>query len=1781
MESKNYLKLLLAIIALAIFPSKKVIAQADCSAQASFSLPSSEIYMGTTLAFENQSENANNYEWYVNDVVVSGEEQFSYYFNASGIFTVTLKAINVEENCFSQLSKEITVTRNLGDRVDGVSNSFPAQDADEFGNAIENKAFDRFGNAYGLKDLEIPNHSVIAGIFMLHFYDDDNNTGVGFDDATLGTARRNVVTQVFEDISALLMPTWNSLTPSPYTGTYYVEIDVRSNSTPNGNPMPTGALGVASQYYLDYGTGITYGEVWKTIKTGMNSYHGVIPQPSYHGYVAINFQGINWYTNLSSTAIGGSQYDLYTVTLHEALHALGFASLIGQSGTGSNGRYSIYDTYLKFGTTSLIGNQSSCYGQNFATSIANLVAGCNTVSFDGTGFTQDVHTPTTWANGSSLSHFNCINGGACTLAGNGYSMNFCSDVGVTQRYPHCRERQTLADLGYNVQSTYGNGDYAVSTHTYSSCPVSPVTIAGINDYNQYNAANNNAPFTVVSNGSSITLIDFTSGSTPGILNNDNNAIEFSCVEVVQGGSSSNISVNYGTQTIVYTPPLNLVGNAILKYRPKHSSGKLGNVTYIFIQVTAPCNPTTCNLVCFGDFENFATGSNSLPLANIDLDHKISGSPNNSPDIVSNGSNQAAAIACNSSNPEALLFHLKKPIPPGCIANIKFKASYMVSGGTVPNGKIQIQGSDVPPCPQSSNNESSNTCGSNTLQCLLYTPTCMVTLNLFNTATFSGNWLSPINYNFVSYSIPYTNNTLNPIEWVVVNGGNSFPGSSFLYFDDFEITDSCQEQYTVTPTYSPTTPCPGGQVSISYTICFQGGGPSNSDTIFIGVDTTLSSYLSHAGGGNFNNQGQAMILPGALTTLSPCTTMVANVNINPNAPPGLPIQVNLNVDSDSACITSSANNPPLYITPGPDSTLHINKVAVPPGPYEAGDTVEYKLVICNSSLNSSVTNIYISDTVPPQFLSGTINSGNMSVSGNILTAGPLSLGPGMCDTLSYTVELDTGICGWVTNCAYIDSAEGVCSYVDSGCTDIFVYSSQPAPVAGKDTGYCFSFPMDSMYATGNGCTLYWFHDSIHPSTFIDSGSSLLPPFTAPGTYEYLVIDSCNGCPSLPDTVTITIYSPPSIGPAGPFCVTDPPTLIPHSPTGGTFVSGIPGSVDQSGFFYPSIAGAGLHSIGYIYTDPNTGCTNRVNINITVLAPPVIQIPSQPICWGSPPFNLQASQPGGVWGGPAIVNSATGLFDPSLASIGPNMVTYYIPGYICADSSDTAYINVFPNNWQQVAGSPAASGVQEEGLDTKTDKDGNVYVTGSCNPGAQFGTSTFLSGPGFLAKYDPCGDLIWAVDLPNPGMALAIHDGVRVYVAGGGQSIAFIEAYDPGTGGNIFSTIMPHSGSYAHIRSMVLNHNNIPFVTGTFSNGSLFFPGWGTLNPSSPTNTEAFVARFDPTAISWLNVRHITTPLANGYVEGSGITIKPNTNRVYVVGNYNNMVDFGGISQSQSGYNSYLVRYNGALNPLNSRTITNYVPNAVEAEFRTFYTAGEVIVQGNLDVGSFWGGNLLNNWSTAAPVNESYFDVHLDKIEDKIYVTGADFSSLSAVVVREIDPSNGSLGWAEFSTFGMGNAKDYGKGVTTFDGGDFVYATGSYTGHIFFGTTTNHISNGGGTSDDIFTCRVHKGTSSFAKSAPIPPTTPPADPQTVANGVIVYPNTSTGEFTIEFINDENDKTTKINMTSITGQTIISKEYPVVKGLNKLKLDATSVSSGMYFINLSVNGNTSSHKVVISKQ
>lgn len=65
------------------------------------------------------------------------------------------------------------------------------------------------------------------------------------------------------------------------------------------------------------------------------------------------------------------------------------------------------------------------------------------------------------------------------------------------------------------------------------------------------------------------------------------------------------------------------------------------------------------------------------------------------------------------------------------------------------------------------------------------------------------------------------------------------------------------------------------------------------------------------------------------------------------------------------------------------------------------------------------------------------------------------------------------------------------------------------------------------------------------------------------------------------------------------------------------------------------------------------------------------PNPTACIYDPSFNLTSGRAGGIWTGPGILNSATGLFDPAIAGVGTHEIKYVVLG--CRDSIDILVTN----------------------------------------------------------------------------------------------------------------------------------------------------------------------------------------------------------------------------------------------------------------------------------------------------------------------------------------------------------------------------------------------------------------------------------------------------------------------------------------------------------------------------
>ncbi|WP_395043606.1 hypothetical protein, partial [Flavobacterium sp.] len=485
-----------------------------------------------------------------------------------------------------------------------------------------------------------------SGIFDLYFED-----GSGMNSTTISDhiARRAVVCQVFQDLSNFINA------PAGTRINFWVR---NISQVPN---VSSQTLGVATGFYNLPSTSIATNfsiadnEIWKTIHAGVDSYTNVTsPITStaglgsfYHGMMAINFNNLNWNLNLNATALS-NQLDLYTVVLHEVTHALGFASLIDANGNSKFGEnfdyYSRYDTFLvDHESKPLITNQNSCnemYNFQFtvdqnvlhpnctnSADFTNTGASINaTVCINSLGFLGDsvyvpIYTPQCFENGSSLSHFEdqCF---TSTTAGatNGNDLYFvmsnANNYGINKRFLKPEEREALCNMGYRLNSTFGNAaQYSFINYGGSTCNGS--TVAGIND------GINGLDFSYIVNISTpIQLNPITSRILANDVTTNPANLRFECVEDISfTGSNINVIGNDTNASIIFQSPI--PGMHLLRYVPfDNVSGNRGNITYIYVFVsgmsTADSNgdgpntstfncaiPSTCNLVLNGDFEQNA------------------------------------------------------------------------------------------------------------------------------------------------------------------------------------------------------------------------------------------------------------------------------------------------------------------------------------------------------------------------------------------------------------------------------------------------------------------------------------------------------------------------------------------------------------------------------------------------------------------------------------------------------------------------------------------------------------------------------------------------------------------------------------------------------------------------------------------------------------------------------------------------------------------------------------------------------------------------------------------------------------------------------------------------------------------------------------------------------------------------------------------------------------------------------------------------------------------------
>ncbi len=107
--------------------------------------------------------------------------------------------------------------------------------------------------------------------------------------------------------------------------------------------------------------------------------------------------------------------------------------------------------------------------------------------------------------------------------------------------------------------------------------------------------------------------------------------------------------------------------------------------------------------------------------------------------------------------------------------------------------------------------------------------------------------------------------------------------------------------------------------------------------------------------------------------------------------------------------------------------------------------------------------------------------------------------------------------------------------------------------------------------------------------------------------------------------------------------------------------------------------------YTLTVSSGICSSTDNVVVTMLPQSNATINAAgPYCADVAPVVLTAAQTGGVWSGTGITNTATGAFNPALANVGNNTITYSIGGSCPSTDTEVILIYTVPNGTITSAG-----------------------------------------------------------------------------------------------------------------------------------------------------------------------------------------------------------------------------------------------------------------------------------------------------------------------------------------------------------------------------------------------------------------------------------------------------------------------------------------------------------------
>ena len=1053
------------------------------------------------------------------------------------------------------------------------------------------RIFDRFGNTYTYGGITKSGNnsnpqpqdvSCTPGYFSLDFVGDGFETNLDPNQQNM----RDVLCQVFNDLSALIQP-------SQCNGTIPT-VNIRVVTVPPG--APSNALGAATPYYTippsNTNTGIIDGDVWKAINSGVND------PTLFDGELQVRFtlpNNATWNFNTTSTNFPG-QYDAYSVYLHEAIHLLGFNTLIGANGQsiapGLSHHYSRYDAHLNSDNNGAFINWDNCYSAVFNVPVSNITAGCPHITFNGANAgTQPAFAPSpNYLQGTSLSHFddNCPSPNS-----HNFVMNASLALNTFHRVPTAQEVNALKDLGYITTGTFG----AAPTVPTTGLPSGGQVVAGVDD-GFINQCGINNDLNVCANNATITVQP---------LANDIGAATFDCLVNVSGFG---IVTNNNNTSFTFNPN-GQTGVAMFTYIPVGAAPNFqrGNITSIRI-IVSPCGatcatPLNCNQICNPDFQIPVTcNNNSSPFWIGCVSGWLNG--HGTPQITDSSANNfnvapelafMAAGLGDGHGGEGILTNVN--IQP----NKKYIFSYQrkVYNNFAPIDNVHIRLLN------------SNNLGGSNIPTVIENPIPIIPpvnieiLNETNVTSYTDEQVT------ICFTTPNDTQSYNWL-WIYPDQ-NTGSSSSILLVDWVELME---DNFSAGPDQAITC----GDVTVGLTpLCSirnvtdlwtWGSNQSNDDQLFF----TANNHNQLTQNTTFTLTRTIPANPGGLA--NSCSTS-DNVSVTINNSLQLTTSTtgaNCAVTNGTAAVTVTEGTAP-YTYEWKDSanTIYITQgiTGLAPGTYTITVT---DVNGCSNTATAIVNELPLSATI-------SVNNNGQLCEGDSIKFTTTFINNATYNWSGPNNFSSTSQNPIIANADQNNSGAYILTVAVSGCTNgldtaIVVVNPRPAkPIISGDTLICAGTPLSLSSPVVSGDATYtWVAPN---STTVNGPNLIIPNATVANSGTYYFTITSNNCTSPKDSIHVTVDTvlTPSVNSNSPVCAGDTIKLFAAQIAGASYSwtgpNGFSSSIQNPIRVNALTAYAGTYSV----TINVNGCTSAAGSTNVIIRPkpatPVITTNS-PVCVG---------------------------------------------------------------------------------------------------------------------------------------------------------------------------------------------------------------------------------------------------------------------------------------------------------------------------------------------------------------------------------------------------------------------------------------------------------------------------------------------------------------------------------------------------------------------------------------